>query len=834
MPKNAPQITTEADALLTLIQQKGEISLEDAAKQLGISVKTAESYANFFEEEGVVGIKYKFTTPYLTSKDISEKAPDIEFSMNEQKKNKQKYEDLMKGISEELNLLRIKLKSGEYYILRDRYPALMTLIRKAIRHDLAGLNHSKQMQLEQALKSMDNKIKEASKHLESKNQNEARGSFIFVDEKVKKVFDEIQQKSSSSEVRKMELAGNVDDSIKKVEQALKNKDFKGAAELITLLQGSYDILPNEFNQKERKIKESLEKVREEFTHDQVDLAEKEMHKLTSEINHSLTKSKKFLEKGEVHKAILEFNHIKEQFGKIPKGFVNEKISIGRNILQVYREINTAQASALDTRFSNIAGQLTRVLDKVKPALDNNQYNEAIRLYNKAVGLFNSLPQIKEIIRSNFKSYLLILYEKLSSLKRKHVNREIQSKVLEIEDGIAICMRDIKKKEFEKAKKSYTELLEIYKSIPKSHTEVIIPIQERLFSLHTFFSEALEKENFSGFNKGIAIINSGLEKVDSLILQNRSEEAFMSFQRVMMLFNMLPRGSLKEKAKLRDELVKREEKVAFIVRKEVLGSENNEVEDLYHALLKYFALFSVYVEEAKFKEAAVDYHHMREVVVKLPYGIVSGSKVIKKELHLISTVVKAINLLIKLSKTRRKDIVRAELKSVLTEIPKGPYKSGIQKAEQEILHPKPKLSEIQKGFEKALYAAEQRFMPKQTTKAELPPEMVPKKKDKTTPIPLTPMTKEEEEKLQGIASRKNKSGHKRKPFTDLEEMLESDMVKTLDSLKKGKLVENKLKMASVFIEFGDRKRANELLGEVRAIDPKNSRLAKLEKLNEKET
>ena len=101
---------------------------------------------------------------------------------------------------------------------------------------------------------------------------------------------EIQKKSTSVEVRKLELSGNVEDSIKRVEGALKKKDFKEAADLISLLQESYDTLPSQFDDKERVIKQGLEKIREEFTHDQVVIAEKEMHKLTSDINHALAKS----------------------------------------------------------------------------------------------------------------------------------------------------------------------------------------------------------------------------------------------------------------------------------------------------------------------------------------------------------------------------------------------------------------------------------------------------------------------------------------------------------------------------------------------------------------
>lgn len=58
-------IKTDIDRLMELIELKKEISIDDAAKQLGVSSKTVESLGDVLEGEGIVHIKYKFTTPYL-------------------------------------------------------------------------------------------------------------------------------------------------------------------------------------------------------------------------------------------------------------------------------------------------------------------------------------------------------------------------------------------------------------------------------------------------------------------------------------------------------------------------------------------------------------------------------------------------------------------------------------------------------------------------------------------------------------------------------------------------------------------------------------------------
>ena len=59
-------IKTRADELVKLVKRMGEISFEDAAKQLSVSPSTIEAWANFLEEEKILSIKYNFTTPFLT------------------------------------------------------------------------------------------------------------------------------------------------------------------------------------------------------------------------------------------------------------------------------------------------------------------------------------------------------------------------------------------------------------------------------------------------------------------------------------------------------------------------------------------------------------------------------------------------------------------------------------------------------------------------------------------------------------------------------------------------------------------------------------------------
>jgi len=61
-------ITTAVDSLVKLVKQKGKISLEDASKELGIPQNIINEWASFLDQEKIIYIEYKFTTPFLISR----------------------------------------------------------------------------------------------------------------------------------------------------------------------------------------------------------------------------------------------------------------------------------------------------------------------------------------------------------------------------------------------------------------------------------------------------------------------------------------------------------------------------------------------------------------------------------------------------------------------------------------------------------------------------------------------------------------------------------------------------------------------------------------------
>lgn len=65
-------IKTPADELMELVRVKKKISMDAAARELRLPLATVQALVDFLVEEKVLGVEYKFTTPYIYINDASQ------------------------------------------------------------------------------------------------------------------------------------------------------------------------------------------------------------------------------------------------------------------------------------------------------------------------------------------------------------------------------------------------------------------------------------------------------------------------------------------------------------------------------------------------------------------------------------------------------------------------------------------------------------------------------------------------------------------------------------------------------------------------------------------
>lgn len=117
-------IETGVDKLVQLIETKKRLTLEQAAKELGVSLSVLEEWADFLEEEGIITIDYKLTSTELVARKLSDK--EIEHKAKEFHGKKEGFVRKMEGAivalerdTENLDKLKAEFKELQQIITNE-------------------------------------------------------------------------------------------------------------------------------------------------------------------------------------------------------------------------------------------------------------------------------------------------------------------------------------------------------------------------------------------------------------------------------------------------------------------------------------------------------------------------------------------------------------------------------------------------------------------------------------------------------------------------------------------------------------------------------------------
>ena len=77
------QVQTGVDSLMQLVKKETKISLKEAANKLSVPETTVQAWVDFLVEDHILGIEYKFTTPYIYVHD-EKRLDEVQHTSNQQ------------------------------------------------------------------------------------------------------------------------------------------------------------------------------------------------------------------------------------------------------------------------------------------------------------------------------------------------------------------------------------------------------------------------------------------------------------------------------------------------------------------------------------------------------------------------------------------------------------------------------------------------------------------------------------------------------------------------------------------------------------------------------
>ncbi len=99
------EIETGVDKLVSLVQKYQKITLDDAAKELGVGTVVIQEWADFLEEQGVISVEYSLSKVWLKVKTLTKKEVETKVKEYDTKKESfiRKVESSLTGLDREFS-----------------------------------------------------------------------------------------------------------------------------------------------------------------------------------------------------------------------------------------------------------------------------------------------------------------------------------------------------------------------------------------------------------------------------------------------------------------------------------------------------------------------------------------------------------------------------------------------------------------------------------------------------------------------------------------------------------------------------------------------------------
>ena len=379
MPKENSVIETGVDKLVEIVRAKRKISIQDAAKQLGVGPVVVEEWADFLEEEGIISIEYKFATPYL----VERKSTKEEVKKKEKDFHSKKEGFIRKA---EVTLAVLDRDTEDFQIFKNSFEKLKKDLGTDLVHVEAEL---KQLEKFENLKqNIDKEIMEQEKDFKAKinsyagtiNREQSKYEEVITgitkeEEKldkerletlslrekemqIKKKLDEFQENIEKINKAILEEESSIDNSEKRIKE-LKKTAVGIKSELVAKKDNSKRLQDESAFHKKKILgvqQQILEKV------------EKNKIKIDTQIAQGKVATKKFK----------EFFNKKVQVEKLIKEMDNDKYEMEKELIDLIKKAKAFHLSSNSSSLKSHIKELEKTFENIKKKKSKFE-SEAVKL-----------------------------------------------------------------------------------------------------------------------------------------------------------------------------------------------------------------------------------------------------------------------------------------------------------------------------------------------------------------------------------------------------------------------------------------------------------------------
>ncbi len=603
-------MTTEVDELIKLIQARKEISIADAAKTLNTSEAAVEQFAELLQEEGILELKYKFTTPYLSYKS-GERAEHL---MAEQKKSDAFYLEKPKESDEESTDSEIEKDDDLPESLRNKGFGKATIDENAAKSP-------------QAITTAAINIPEPAAALVSEDDRQ-------------KLVNTAAELAKSKPIN--EKVDDFNSAILQVYEDMKAGNFDTAKQLYGLITHYYESLPERYSSEKDKIVDQLVDLSKRLAINIDMFNENEFNDKVKKITELGRLCYNLIDKKNFTEAAKRFNELKGLYAQLPTGFLQKKSELHDKLVKLHETLVTNRAKVYSTDLSRKSAIISKYLDNGWNSLEKEDVDAAAKAYQEIRVLQKTLPAGFMQKKIQIGEKITEFYEEFAAMKTEISTEEFNHKKTQLRSLLEKARSYANAASINKAGKTgstgdsedtaaditaavelFRQAKQVFASLPRGFLEEKSALETEMFRLDKELLQLKLKISIEEFQDKKRKIIELIMLAEKYINKGEPDLAATIYDEILNIYNTLPAGYLEEKTKLKTKMLD-------VYRRSVLTADNMylknvdaKVQEHYNQLLQLIINAHKHVEARDFKALAADHEYIKKVYEELPVGFIKN-------------------------------------------------------------------------------------------------------------------------------------------------------------------------------------------------------------------
>ncbi len=648
-------ISTGVDSLVKLVKKEKEISFDKAANELDVPFQTIESWATFLEEEGLVTVVYKFTTPYLVYK-----SHDSE----EDKGNTKAINDASSELSQLFSMLDDRVEKEDYTLAHKHSIAIHKKLKELISYTRKDKKLSMKLDHDTLLNRIDgflNFISHTKTLMSKKDYSRIKSAFKRIKEDFSDVYNELMtniQETKQERVVKIEKKeeekveepieieqpkegkiGFKDKStdynslINEAEEYMKKGDLESVKQIYTYLEKTFRNLPEKFKNDRENVKDALLKINTRFTSNLSETSLKTVDDISKEIENLIANVKNDIKEKNFKNAEKMYSQIEKLFNSMPEGFIEKKMEIENKIIDLHAEIINGEKVKYSRDLILGENEIHLALHEIEDLIKKGNINQAFAFYKEIREQYASLPEGFLDDKIMIQNKILSIYQKLQMASKKSYEDDFNEKAAKIEVLSKKAEESLNREDFDSAFLEVKDVNELFDTLPRGFLEQKSRIETNLLNLSkriSFFEKEHASKKFNTIKERITKLFTSL---NNYLQRNENELAKEMYKEIITLYNNFPKGYLREKTEIKNKILIAYGQLMINSDSEYLGNVEGGTKKKYKTLLKLIISVHELIEQREFDKIEEKYNSIARLYNELPIGF------IQKRIHIRHEILK---------------------------------------------------------------------------------------------------------------------------------------------------------------------------------------------------